>query len=269
MLSSAAGTLDAAPVWSSSPKPESPGHWSKPGSIGLMLPYQKHAMMKKKKLKIPFLDSSGKQKKASIEAVHAQPAKPRNDKLVILANGAGADMNSDFMTFFHQGIGEHYRCLKFNFLYQSIGRKSPDSARILEDTWLSICQYAVDKLETSPGKIVLGGKSMGGRYATMIAPRTKAGKIVLLGYPLHPPGRKDKLRVDHLMEVKAKMLFCSGTRDSLADYALLQEQLSAIPRAALYTVPEGDHSFKVLKRSGLDQEKVMTDTLNAVLKFIR
>lgn len=187
---------------------------------------------------------------------------------MIIANGAGADMHSDFINYFHEELARAgYLTVKFNFLYQEQGRKSPDAAGKLEKTYLAIYNYLVEK-EKIPGKnVILGGKSMGGRIATQIADRTEATRIVLYGYPLHPPGKTEKLRDAHLYKLKARLLFIQGTRDKLCDPALLQKVLKKIPDARLHSIDQGDHSFAVPKRSGIDQQAVFTEVVREVMRF--
>src|SRR4030095_8136656 len=106
--------------------------------------------------------------------------------------------------------------------------------------------------KVAPKRLVLGGKSMGGRIASMIAADGEGGAgLVLLGYPLHPAGQPAKLRVDHLARIRVPMLFVQGTRDPLGEIALLEDTLAGLAApVTLHRIEEGDHSFAVPKRFG-------------------
>ncbi len=191
-------------------------------------------------------------------------------KAIIIANGAGAPMNSPFISFFHTELNKlGYFTAKFNFFYQESGRKSPDRQPLLFEAY----QAVLDKVKAESGlaekDIVLGGKSMGGRIASMMISETKCKKLILWGYPLHAPGKKDKLRDEHLYGLKGSQLFLQGTRDSLCDLDKLRPVLQKVKGAKLYIVEGGDHSLKVLKRGELTQEQAFANCLSEIKKFVK
>ncbi len=133
---------------------------------------------------------------------------------------------------------------RFDFPYMHAGRKAPDPAPALIETW-RLARAAV--AERVPLPLVAGGKSLGGRIASMaVAEGMPAEALVFLGYPLHPPGRPEKLRREHLEQVAVPMLFLQGSRDAFAQPDLLAETIGQLrPRARLVEVDGGDHSFRV------------------------
>ena len=190
-------------------------------------------------------------------------------KAIIIANGAGANMSSDFISYYHKELSEKYLTIKFNFLYQEKGKKAPDYISRLQATYRAVIDKVVDNFDIKEENIVLSGKSMGGRVASTIFQESKCKKLVLLGYPLHPPGRPEKLRIDHLKEVTKPMLFLSGTRDSLANLDSLKKELGKIKNAKLEILEAGDHSFKVTKKSGIDQDELFARTVKLIKAFVK
>jgi predicted alpha/beta-hydrolase family hydrolase len=164
---------------------------------------------------------------------------------IILAHGAGQGMNSPFMTFFHREMAARgMLSIKFNFDYMDQNRKVPDPQPKLRACYRQVIEEVAS--EFRPGRIVIGGKSMGGRVASYIGGDFPiVAGLVFLGYPLHPPGKTDQLRDEHLYELNRPMLFISGTRDTFAESRLLQKVIDRIgTRATLLWIQGGDHSLK-------------------------
>jgi hypothetical protein len=179
---------------------------------------------------------------------------------LILGHGAGADQTSGFMVAFANALAERgMDIVTFNFLYSEHGRRIPDPNARLESCWRAVIETVRSRTTSSAGKLALGGKSMGGRIASQVA-AGDAGDLaglVFLGYPLHPPGRPDRLRAAHLRDVKAPMLFVQGSRDAFGTPAELQPIIGQLaPTADLFVVEGGDHSFKVPKSAGVKQQDV-------------
>jgi predicted alpha/beta-hydrolase family hydrolase len=165
--------------------------------------------------------------------------------VVVLGHGAGSGMASPFMAGIAGALVElGLAVARFDFPYMHAGRKAPDAAPALVETW-RLARAAVAEETGLP--IVAGGKSLGGRIASMaVAEGMPAEALVFLGYPLHPPGRPEKLRRDHLDQVAVPMLFLQGSRDPFARPDLLAETVAGLSgRATLVTVENGDHSFRV------------------------
>lgn len=192
---------------------------------------------------------------------------------LVLGHGAGANQMSAFMRMAANGLAARgIDAMTFNFLYTEQGRKLPDPKARLESCYASVIDTALNHRKLKKNRLVIGGKSMGGRIASQVAaaePKGVAG-LVFLGYPLHPPGRPDKLRADHLKDIHAPMLFVQGARDAFGT----EEEIRAVIKklrlpATLYAVEGGDHSFKVPKRLGVPQEKVYEMIMDQVAEWTR
>ena len=169
---------------------------------------------------------------------------------IILAPGAGQGMHSPFMTFFHQELAARgFLAVKFDFEYMEQGRKAPDPQPKLRARYRQVIDEVA--AEFRPKRIIVGGKSMGGRVASYIAGDIDiVSGLVFLGYPLHPPGKPDQLRDEHLYTLNKPMLFISGTRDTLARKDLLQPVVDRIgKRATLIWIEGGDHSLKTGRKN--------------------
>src|SRR4051794_29067785 len=146
---------------------------------------------------------------------HAQP--PDLGATLVLAHGAGAGQQSTFMIGFARALSERGAdVVTFNFPYVEQQRRIPDRAPVLESCFRSVIATVRDEVASARGALFIGGKSMGGRIATQAAAADAflpVTGIVLLGYPLHPPGKLDQLRSKHLPDIRRPMLFVQGTRD--------------------------------------------------------
>jgi predicted alpha/beta-hydrolase family hydrolase len=166
--------------------------------------------------------------------------------VLVLGHGAGAGMRSPFMAGFAEAIGRlGVATLRFDFPYMQAGRRAPDRAPVLLEASRAAFAEGVERAGGRP--VLAGGKSMGGRIASMAAAEGMAAAgLVFLGYPLHPPGRPDRIRDAHLDAVSVPMLFLQGTRDPFAWPDLLAGVIARLePRAELLSVAGGDHSFRV------------------------
>lgn len=175
---------------------------------------------------------------------------PRSsDTLFFMAPGAGADIHSDFMSFVADAlVTSGVKVCRFNFPYLEAGRKTPDRAPILEETYRAVVEA---KRKGWDGGVFVGGKSMGGRISSqVVAQGLHVDGLVYMGYPLHPPGRPEKLRDAHLYDITAPMLFIEGTRDPFCPLDTLDKVRAKIGTADLAVIDDGDHSFKVRKASG-------------------
>src|SRR5467141_917207 len=179
---------------------------------------------------------------------------------LILAPGAGAGQTSAFIVNFAIGLAARgIDVVTFNFLYSEQGRRIPDPNDRLEACWRAVIAAVRPQMMSSADRLVIGGKSMGGRIASQVAAAGIAhlAGLVFLGYPLHPPGRPDRLRAAHLPAIKAPMLFVQGARDAFGTPEELRPIMSRLePSPDLYVVADGDHSFKVPKRAGVTQKDI-------------
>lgn len=188
---------------------------------------------------------------------------------ILLAHGAGADMQSDFMEAYAEGLGERgHAVLRFNFPYKEAGKKLPDRPPVLERALRAAAAHL--RAERPGARVVLGGKSMGGRYASLVTAQGEpADGLLFFGYPLHPAGKDGPLRVAHLSRVGKPMLFVQGSRDALCQLDLLRPALAPLADAArLHVIEGGDHSFAVPKSSGRGPEAVRREVLDAVDRWL-
>lgn len=191
--------------------------------------------------------------------------------LLVLAHGAGAGMRHRFMETISQLLAaRRIGTLRYQFPYMETGRRQPDRPATLEATVEAAVAAAGSEAPGVP--LIAGGKSMGGRMTSLAAARaglTGVKGLVFFGFPLHPPGRQGTERAEHLWRLELPMLFIQGTRDSLAEMALVRgvtDRLGA--RATLYVVEEGDHSFHVLKRAGRTDEVVLEGIADTVAGWL-
>jgi predicted alpha/beta-hydrolase family hydrolase len=188
---------------------------------------------------------------------------------VVLAHGAGAPMNIPFLNTVARGLGaDGYRVARFEFPYmrarRETGRKggAPDREPILRNSWKDVVA------ELNGGeRLVIGGKSMGGRIASMVADEVGARGLVCLGYPFHPPGRPEKLRTAHLETLSTPALIVQGTRDAFGTREdVLGYRLS--PAIRVVWLEDGDHSWKPRASSGRTEAQNMAEALSAIRGFL-
>jgi predicted alpha/beta-hydrolase family hydrolase len=193
--------------------------------------------------------------------------------LVVLAHGAGAPYTSAFMEETAHGLAARGLCvIRFHFPYMEAAqregtKKPPDPPKRLLATWRAMIDRALTL--RGHGPLVLAGKSMGGRMASMLLAEGRAPEArgaVYLGYPLHPAKRPEKLRADHLAKVPVPQLFVQGQKDALCDPAKLREVLANVPNAQHLELEGADHS---LARSRKDPMQGSDLWLDAVARFVR
>lgn len=189
--------------------------------------------------------------------------------LFLFAHGAGAGMDSPYMSVVAQGVaGQGVRVVRFEFPYMAQRRRAgtrrpPDKADRLADAYLA----AVESMPSGPA-LFIGGKSMGGRIATMIADGCDAKGVICFGYPFHPPGRPERHRTAHLRTLVTPTLILQGTRDPMGrlDEASGYELSSSIE---IRWFEDGDHDLKPRKRPGFDHEVHLKNAITAAVDFMR
>jgi uncharacterized protein len=191
---------------------------------------------------------------------------------LILAHGAGSGQHSPFMTGSASALAAlGIETITFNFPYTEQRRRVPDRRPVLEACYRAVIDAARGAVIGAGRSLFIGGKSMGGRIATHVAaadPERPIAGLVLLGYPLHPPGRPAERRDAHLPAVGRPMLFIQGSRDAFGTPAELTAALAPVaPAATLHVVAGGDHSFKV-PRTG-DQAAVYEDVHRTIAAWMR
>jgi uncharacterized protein len=186
---------------------------------------------------------------------------------IALAHGAGAPMDTPFMGAFALGLAARgYRVARFEFSYMADRRqhgtkRPPDREPVLRETWLKV----VAKL--GGDHLVIGGKSMGGRIASLIADEAAVTGLVCLGYPFHPTGKPDQLRIAHLQHIKTPTLIVQGERDPFGS----REEVSAFKLASTVRIvwmKDGDHSLKPRKKSGVTEDENWKAAVAEIDRFV-
>ena len=206
--------------------------------------------------------------------VYEAKSRTRRPTTLVLAHGAGAPQHHPFMVSFARALSDRgLDVLTFDFFYIAQKRKVPDRMPQLVACYRAVLDAARDEIPSARERLVIGGKSMGGRVATHVAAGDRElalDGIVLLGYPLHPPGRPDQLRDAHLPDVQRPMLFVQGARDTFGTPSELKPILASLsPLPTLHHVEGGDHSFKVAGRDAKTrQAAIFTEIQDAIVEWI-
>jgi predicted alpha/beta-hydrolase family hydrolase len=201
------------------------------------------------------------------------PAESRaSTAALILAHGAGAGQHSPFIADFARAIAAlGFDVVTFNFLYTEQRRRAPDKAPVLEACYRAVISSVQHEVSAAKRALFIGGKSMGGRIATQVAAADRGiaiAGLVLLGYPLHPPGRPQQRRDAHLASVGRPMLFVQGSRDTFGTPAELSPVLSRLgPSTVLHVVEGGDHSLKV-SRAAAAQAALYADVQRTITEWM-
>jgi uncharacterized protein len=188
-------------------------------------------------------------------------------RTIVLAHGAGASMDTPFMDFFAKALADRsFRVARFEFPYMAAKRstgkaKPPDRVPVLLETWLKL----IERLGREG--LVIGGKSMGGRIASLIADEACVAGLTCLGYPFHPVGKTDTLRVKHLQAIKTPTLIIQGERDPFGNREeVAKYDLS--PAVRVEWITDGDHSFKPRKSSGKTEAENWQTALDVIVGFL-
>ncbi len=208
-------------------------------------------------------------KSDSVSALLIKPAPAR--ACFVFAHGAGAGMTHPFMEAVAAGLGERgVASLRYQFPYMEKASRRPDSPATAHATVRAAVAEAGRCCAGLP--LVAGGKSFGGRMtsqAQAAAPLPGVKGLAFLGFPLHPAGKPSSERANHLFDVNVPMLFLQGSRDNLAETALLEPVIGRLgPQASLHLVGGADHSFHVLARSGRNDREVLGEILDAFAQWI-
>jgi predicted alpha/beta-hydrolase family hydrolase len=205
----------------------------------------------------------------SVSALLQRPQRAR--ACYVLAHGAGAGMRHPFLEAVAAELGERgIATLRYQFPYMEEGAKRPDPPALAQATVRAAVAEAGRRVPELP--LVAGGKSFGGRMTSQsqaAAPLAGVRGLVFLGFPLHPAGRPSDERAKHLFDVQIPLLFLQGTRDALADLALLEPVVHRLDkRATLRTFAEADHSFHVPARTGRKDAEIRREMLDALAEWV-
>jgi predicted alpha/beta-hydrolase family hydrolase len=194
---------------------------------------------------------------------------------VLLAHGAGADMNARPLVAVAEALAKAgVGSLRFNYPYKTAGRRAPDR----QEKLIAATDEAIDKLEQRSGlpreRLVIGGRSMGGRMCTHLAALPDAydmfGGLLLLGYPLKPAGKPGPIRDEHFSQIEIPVLFVSGTRDALAPKAELTKSARRLRGpVTFHWLATVDHGVRPLKSSGRTVEEVLAEVAETSVTWVK
>ncbi|HXY91443.1 MAG TPA: alpha/beta family hydrolase [Acidimicrobiia bacterium] len=203
-----------------------------------------------------------------------QGAKPGFDRAVLLAHGAGSDMNGAALVAVAERLaGAGVPCLRFNYPYRSAGKNAPDRPTVLHAATREAAAELARRARIAPERLVLGGRSMGGRYCSLVVADAEepvpALGLLLLGYPLHAAGRPDSPRREHFPRLRVPVLFVSGTRDAMAGRADLTRAARSVKGpVALHWIDTADHGYRPLKSSGRTAADVLVEVAEVATDWV-
>jgi predicted alpha/beta-hydrolase family hydrolase len=155
--------------------------------------------------------------------------------------------------------------VRFQFPYQEAGKRSPDRPEVLEATWRAV----IKAVRPAKGRLVVGGRSMGGRIASqVVAQGVEVDALALFAYPLHPPGRAQQSRDAHFSAIRVPVLFCSGTNDAFASPDELRAAAAKAPRSMLHLLDAADHGFNAPKSSGRTRTDVWAEAVQTMREWL-
>ncbi len=192
---------------------------------------------------------------------------------LFFAHGAGAPMDSNFMNVMSDLLCQRgCEVVRFEFPYMAERRETgkkrpPNTTEVLLESWRQVLAEQHAKLPDGR-RLLIGGKSMGGRMASMIADELQVDGLICLGYPFHPPGKPEHLRIEHLQRLITPSLIVQGARDPLGN----SQEVSGYPLSPtidIHWLPDGDHDFKPRVKSGYTQSQHWEQAADLTLEFIR
>ena len=196
------------------------------------------------------------------------------DRAVLLAHGAGSDFQGAALRVVADALAAgKIPSLRFNYLYRTAGRKAPDRPKVLDAATREAAAELAKRAKLPPERLVLGGRSMGGRYCSMVVgadddPVAALG-LLMLSYPLHAAGKPEKPRTEHFPAIRVPVLFVSGTRDSLAPQDGLTQAVKAIPgTTTFHWIDTADHGYRPLKASGRTTDDVLAEVAEASVDWV-
>jgi predicted alpha/beta-hydrolase family hydrolase len=202
-----------------------------------------------------------------VTAIRTPPEGRASRWVFVYAPGAGSNVHDPFGAYACRSLAaKGIEPVRLQFPYMEAKRRSPDRTRVLEATW----RAAIDVARRPRKRLLIGGRSMGGRIASHVAAQgTPVAALVLFAYPLHPPGKPEQRREAHLPDIAVPALFCSGTRDAFASPDDLREAAALVPKASVHLLEAADHGFATPKASGRTRQDVWDEAVSALLDWLR
>lgn len=215
--------------------------------------------MPEQKLKIE-VEGSGK-----ISAVRSEPTK-RGKWTFVYAPGAGSNINDPFGTYAARELmSRGITVVRFQFPYMEAGKSGPDRPVVLEATWRAV----MDAVRDPRRKLLVGGRSMGGRIASQaVAQGAQADALALFAYPLHPPGNAAKMRTEHLPILKLPTLFVSGTSDAFGAPDEIKAAAKLVKGSKVHFLEGADHGFAAKKASGRTKDDVFGEAVEVFADWL-
>ena len=204
-----------------------------------------------------------------VSAIYESATAGKDKAVFVCAHGAGGNMSDKGMLTTTRALGARgLGIVRFNFLYKEKHSGRPDPMPKLKETTAAVVARVREQLQ--PTTLIIGGRSMGGRAASMLAADGfDCSGLLLLAYPLHPAGRIDQLRDAHLPAIRVPVLCVNGTRDALCTPELMNAAVSRVTAPwQMHWIDGADHSFHVLKSSGRNDAQVMTEIADVAERWI-
>lgn len=196
------------------------------------------------------------------------------DRAVLLAHGAGSDLHGAALVAVADALAQaKIPSLRFNYPYRTAGRNAPDRPKVLDAATREAAAELARRAKLPPARLVLGGRSMGGRYCSMAVgdaddPLAALG-LVMLSYPLHAAGKADQPRAGHFPAIRVPVLFVSGTRDSMAGKEDLTRAAKAVRGKVTFRwIDTADHGYRPLKASGRTTDDVLAEVAEATMSWV-
>ncbi len=184
---------------------------------------------------------------------------------VLLSHGAGSDQDHPLNAGIRDRLaGRGIPVMSFDYPYKAEGRSRPDRPEVLMACHRALIDHAVSRM----GRVVVAGRSMGGRIGTMVAVDAPVAGAIAYAYPLHPPGRPERLRIEHLPDIPVPVLMVIGSRDTFVTAELYDQHVGALPNVTTHVLDGADHGWKVLKRSGRSQDEVFDEAVEATIAWL-
>lgn len=202
----------------------------------------------------------------SVTAIRTVPEGAERGPLFVYAPGAGSNVHDPFGAYACRRLAARgFAAVRFQFPYMEARQRRPDPPAVLEATW----RAAIEAIRSDSSRLVVGGRSMGGRIASqVVAQGVKVDALALFAYPLHSPADPSRWRDGHLGAIGVPTLFCSGTRDAFSTPEELRLAAAKVPASRLHLLEGADHSFAVPKASGRTRQEVWAEAVDALLDWL-